>query len=61
MMAQQQPPAAGSGTRITVTIRRRGMPTRRITGIWPSTTDAVASAIDLAGNEPCSISARAAQ
>ncbi|MEW6479756.1 MAG: hypothetical protein AB1455_09925 [Pseudomonadota bacterium] len=47
--------------KITITIRRRGMPTRRITGIWPSTTDAVASAIDLAGSEPCSISARAAQ
>lgn len=47
--------------KITVTIRRRGMPTRRITGIWPSTTDAVASAIELAGTEPCSISARAAK
>lgn len=47
--------------KITVTIRRRGMPTRRITGIWPSTTDAVTCVIEMAGSEPCCISARAAQ
>lgn len=35
--------------RITVTIAQRGMPTRRITGIWPSTCDAAAFAIELAG------------
>ena len=35
--------------KITVTIRRRGMPTRRITGIWPTTCDAAAFGIEIAG------------
>mgnify|MGYP007008943779 CR=1 FL=1 len=35
--------------RITVTITQRGMPTRRITGIWPSTCDAAAFGIEIAG------------
>ncbi|MCK9515641.1 MAG: hypothetical protein WCZ20_01285 [Hydrogenophaga sp.] len=45
--------------RIIVTIAQRGMPTRRITGIWPSTCDAAAFGIELAG-EGARVSARTA-
>lgn len=43
--------------RVLITIRRRGAPARRIVGLYRSTTDAVIHGIDLAGDEPCSISA----
>ena len=45
---------------VIVTIRRRGVPSRRLVGIYPSTTDAVIAAIDAAGEEggPVSITAR---
>lgn len=42
---------------IVITIRRRGVPARRIVGLYRSTTDAVIHGIDLAGDEPCSIRA----
>lgn len=46
--------------RIAITIKRPGLPAQRITGLYPSTTDAVLSAMDLVGDEACSISARVA-
>ena len=44
---------------IVITIRRRGVPARRVVGIWPSTTDAVLAGIDMAGNEGGPASVRA--
>lgn len=44
--------------RITVTIRRKGQPSQRITGLFASTTDAIISAMEIAGAQPCSISAK---
>lgn len=35
--------------KIVVTISQRGLPTRRITGIWPTTCDAAAFGIEIAG------------
>lgn len=35
--------------KIVVTISQRGLPARRITGIWPTTIDATLFAMDLAG------------
>ena len=45
---------------ITVTISRRGQPRQTFSGLFRSTSDAVAAALDLAGGVPCSISARVA-
>jgi len=45
---------------ITVTISRRGLPRQTFSGLFRSTSDAVAAALDLAGGVPCSISARVA-
>ncbi len=36
---------------IVITIKRRGVPARRIVGIWPSTSAAVLSGIDLADSD----------
>lgn len=44
--------------RITVTISRKGLPRQRITGLFASTADAVISAMEIAGAQPCSISAK---
>lgn len=46
--------------RITVTIARKGLPRQRFTGLFPSTADAIISALDIAGEEPCRISAKVA-
>lgn len=35
--------------KIILTIKQPGLPTRRITGIWPTTCDAALFAMDLAG------------
>ena len=45
---------------IVITIRRRGMPARRYVGTYPSTSDAVLAAIEMAGDQggPVSISAQ---
>lgn len=45
---------------VVVTIRRPGLPARRMVGIYPSTTDAVINAIEAAGQDagPVSITAR---
>lgn len=45
---------------ITVTISRKGLPRQRFTGLFRSTADAVIAAIDMAGDQPCSISAKVA-
>lgn len=44
--------------RITVTISRKGLPRQRITGLLARTADAIISAMDHAGAQPCSISAK---
>lgn len=46
--------------RITVTIARKGLPRQRFTGIYASTSAAIIAALDIAGDAPCSISARVA-
>lgn len=35
--------------KIILTIKQPGLPARRITGIWPSTCDAAAFGIEIAG------------
>jgi hypothetical protein len=44
--------------RITITISRPGAPRQRITGLFASTADAIISALEHAGTEPFSISAK---
>jgi hypothetical protein len=44
--------------RITITISRKGLPRQRFTGLFASTADAIISALEIAGTEPCSISAK---
>lgn len=44
--------------RITVTIKRAGLPRQRLTGLFASTADAIIFGIGLAGDEPCSVSAK---
>lgn len=41
---------------VIVTIRRPGLPARRIVGIYPSTVDAIINAIDVMGTEPGAVS-----
>jgi len=45
---------------ITITITRQGLPRQTFSGLFRSTADAVCAALDLAGDVPCSISARVA-
>lgn len=47
--------------RITITIRPAGLPAYRITGLFPSTTDAALFAIDQLGDRGGSISAKVAK
>lgn len=35
--------------KIVLTIKQPGLPARRITGIWPTTCDAAAAGIEMAG------------
>lgn len=47
--------------RITITIRPVGLPVRRITGLFASTTDAAIFAIGQLGDRAGSVSAKVAQ
>lgn len=47
--------------RITITIRPKGLPVRRITGLFASTTDAALFAIEQLGEQAGSVSAKVAQ